>query len=925
VRRFGDKRLHRTYALRARRLRPTVEFVEPDNRWHHVVRTNGDGGMKRWVSISLAISLAISTMFVAGAVSTASAAAGDVITFDDFAVGTVITNQYQSKGVRFGGSVFIANDSAQPTTPVLSGTPLFAGPVSGSFVNPANGLLVTQYGFTVDVGYINNPGSVKITAFDFSAEEITHTFANAEGINHIDVTAAGVSYFRIETVSEEAAGFSIDNFRVKIAPEGVVVNSMASLGDSYSAGEGLLPEKGLRYDCGTDLPIGVFFENTTVNTYDNWSNGTSCDTVTKSTTAPAGYKNRPHEAYQNLCHRHAAAYPNRIRELLGVAGANSLFVACSGAVTANVGEVAGTKASYPASPNGVAGGQLQMTNLSEWTAARGNVAADLITIGIGGNDAGFKDIIVDCIRHDCVGNGTSASTLARIDSVVFPRLVQVFNKLKSDYPTSTIVAFGYPSIIDSTRNCVGIRIGSIGINETERVWAQNELIPHLNQAVADAAGTAGLTYVDITTVTKGHEVCTDDPWINGLRFGNDMLVVGNESFHLNQNGHRKIADWFASKYAAGSQLLFKNPPANPQLRPPPTPSGAISLGSVTATLGQGCGPANCIIPQVCSAACVLQLDGNNFAPNAPLRVTIFSDPIDLGVVTADASGEIHATLAVPHLEPGLHEVEVASLAGNPVNERGSALVGLQTPSYVSQAPVRVLDTRPDGPQVGYSGAKPAAEQTVELAVAGLYGVPDDADAVALNVTATEANGNGFVTVWPCGTDRPLASNLNHTTNQSIPNLVIVKIGVAGKVCLFTQTGTHLIADVQGWYPAGTAFKSQPPTRALDTRPDGPQVGYSGPKPAAAQTIELPIAGVNGVPDFAGTVALNITATEANGNGFVTVWPCGTDRPLASNLNHTTNQTIPNLVIVKIGAGGKVCLFTQTGTHLIADVQGWSID
>ena len=253
--------------------------------------------MKRWVSISLAISVAISTMFVAGASSKVSAAPGDVITFDDFAVGTVITNQYQSFGVRFGGSVFITNDSAQPTTPVLSGTPLFEGPVSGSFVNPANGLLVTQYGFTVDVGYINNPGSVKITAFDFSAEEITHTFANAEGINHIDVTAAGVSYFRIETVSDEAAGFSIDNFRVKTAPEGVIVKSMASLGDSYSAGEGLLPEKGLRYDCGTDLPIGVYFENTTVSIHDSWSNGTSCDTVTKSTTAPAGYKNRPHDAY----------------------------------------------------------------------------------------------------------------------------------------------------------------------------------------------------------------------------------------------------------------------------------------------------------------------------------------------------------------------------------------------------------------------------------------------------------------------------------------------------------------------------------------------------------------------------------------------------------------------------------------------------
>jgi hypothetical protein len=68
--------------------------------------------------------------------------------------------------------------------------------------------------------------------------------------------------------------------------------------------------------------------------------------------------------------------------------------------------------------------------------------------------------------------------------------------------------------------------------------------------------------------------------------------------------------------------------------------------------------------------------------------------------------------------------------------------------------------------------------------------------------------------------------------------------------------------------------------------------------------------------------LNVTVTEPGGAGFVTVWPCGEPQPLASNLNYTAGANIPNNVIVKIGAGGKVCLYTLAGTHLIADLNGW---
>ena len=122
--------------------------------------------------------------------------------------------------------------------------------------------------------------------------------------------------------------------------------------------------------------------------------------------------------------------------------------------------------------------------------------------------------------------------------------------------------------------------------------------------------------------------------------------------------------------------------------------------------------------------------------------------------------------------------------------------------YVSVVPERLLDTRGGG-RVGYTGAKPTGGQTVQLQVtgAGTTNVPADAGAVVLNVTGVVPTANGFVTVWPCGSPRPTASNLNLTKGVTTPNLVISQIGTGGTVCLYTSGGTDLLADVAGYFPA----------------------------------------------------------------------------------------------------------------------------
>lgn len=242
-----------------------------------------------------------------------------------------------------------------------------------------------------------------------------------------------------------------------------------------------------------------------------------------------------------------------------------------------------------------------------------------------------------------------------------------------------------------------------------------------------------------------------------------------------------------------------------------------------------------------------------------------------------------------------------------------------TGGYVGLTPRRVLDTRLDGPCLGTSSRT--------LPIAGSAGVPADASSVVLNVTATEPSAAGYLTVWPSGRPRPTASNLNFVGGQTIPNMVTVKLGDRGTIELFANQGCpHAIVDVAGYYRGGApiagGFVGVTPVRALDTRITGPCV------PASGRTIT--IAGRFGVPQSvnpgvagASAVVLNVTATGASAPGFLTVWPAGQTRPIASNLNVATDQTIANMVIVRLGTGGAISVMANQGCPaVIVDIAGY---
>jgi hypothetical protein len=268
---------------------------------------------------------------------------------------------------------------------------------------------------------------------------------------------------------------------------------------------------------------------------------------------------------------------------------------------------------------------------------------------------------------------------------------------------------------------------------------------------------------------------------------------------------------------------------------------------------------------------------------------------------------------------------VNSVGTGPQSAASSAVTPSLGARFNPLPPARVLDTR-DGN--GSSLGKVAPNSSIDLQVTGRGGVPaSGVSAVVLNVTVTEPTALSFLTAWPTGEARPLASNLNFTAGQTVPNLVAVKVGAGGKVSLYNYAGTtHVIADVSGWYSAsgataGARYHPVAPTRLLDTRTG---LGAALAKLLPQGVLDLQVTGRGGVPATGvSAVAVNVTVTEPAGGGYLTTWPTGGLAPLASNLNFAPAQTVANLAVVKVGSEGKISFFNGGGDlHVIADVAGW---
>ncbi|BAS09037.1 extracellular serine proteinase [Arthrobacter sp. Hiyo4] len=162
--------------------------------------------------------------------------------------------------------------------------------------------------------------------------------------------------------------------------------------------------------------------------------------------------------------------------------------------------------------------------------------------------------------------------------------------------------------------------------------------------------------------------------------------------------------------------------------------------------------------------------------------------------------------------------------------------------FVPRSPYRALDTR-NG--TGGINGPIGPGQTINVKLTGRGGIPaTGVSAVTLNITVTNPTAEGFVSAYAGGSAQPGTSNLNFVPGQTVPNSAITPVGADGTVN-FTNNSpgtTHLIADLAGYYIAGTptvagAFAPVAPTRLLDTRTTAPTGDFS--------SVSFQAAGVSG--------------------------------------------------------------------------------
>jgi uncharacterized protein YkwD len=240
-------------------------------------------------------------------------------------------------------------------------------------------------------------------------------------------------------------------------------------------------------------------------------------------------------------------------------------------------------------------------------------------------------------------------------------------------------------------------------------------------------------------------------------------------------------------------------------------------------------------------------------------------------------------------------------------------------------PSRILDTR-DGTG---GGVRLGPGASLDLQVTGRGGLPaTGVQAATMNVTVTGTSSAGYLTVHPTGEARPLASTITFAQNATVAIRTMVKLGAGGKVTIFNGMGnTDVIVDVGGWFTdastSGTlgAFVPVTPSRILDTRDN--TGGVTGPVPAEG-TVNVQVTGRGGVPATGvRAVVMNATVTATAGLGYMTIFPAGTARPLASDLNFAGGETQANLVVVQVGTAGQVSLASSVGAQVIFDVSGWT--
>ncbi len=301
--------------------------------------------------------------------------------------------------------------------------------------------------------------------------------------------------------------------------------------------------------------------------------------------------------------------------------------------------------------------------------------------------------------------------------------------------------------------------------------------------------------------------------------------------------------------------------------------------------------------------------GTALGTGADAKVAVSADTCSNKTVLAGASCALTLTATPDFFGPAQDTITLPD--GGLGRVIPVTAIGFDTPNgaYTALKPARVLDTRK---KIGVTTLTPIGPgKTIDLQVTTKGGVPAaGATTVVLNVTVVAPTSEGYVTLYPTGAARPVASSVNFNPGFTGANLVTVKLGTGGKVRFFNASGsTHVIADVMGYYHGATStakagyggYSGIEPTRMLDSR--DPALGALLPREWYTTGLDF---GADVNTHIKG-YAVNITATGTTGTGYFTAWNGNPAViPSTSTLNFTKGKTVPNMAIVPTSACGADC-------------------
>jgi hypothetical protein len=332
---------------------------------------------------------------------------------------------------------------------------------------------------------------------------------------------------------------------------------------------------------------------------------------------------------------------------------------------------------------------------------------EVITLGIGGNDAGFGGIIASCAMPGTCKyaekGSLSSSELAMTLASLKDEIVESYNEVKKSSPDSRIYVHGYPVFVKGYGGNCGINT-PLNAEETALV---EEGVKYMNSVVKAAAAEAGVFYVDVSDILSGRNLCSgvedEISSFNGATKGDDRLSIfdnkiaelvsnlyiigdkcyfrtgclGSESFHPNNNAHKLYAQAILDQ-TAGLTLDMPEPTNQPY----PVPDsffGNLAIehinkvndisGFITdyeVVIKQ---PSSFLSYKDKNTVDILQ---DNFYPNSAVSVSHQSTPTEIGQYLTDENGVLTQEITLPETltnNSGVHEVHIDGVDkfGNPVN------------------------------------------------------------------------------------------------------------------------------------------------------------------------------------------------------------------------------------------------------------------